>query len=162
VRRIVVAYGLTLLAVAAAVLIRWLLNPIMGDTLPLVTLYGAVAFAVWIGGWRPALVAVLLGYVACSYLFIGPPGTFVLDTSTLVGLTAYLITCSIIIGFGEAMRASQRPARLLASIVESSDDAIVSKTVDGIIQTWNASAERLFGYPAAEAIGRPITIIIPP
>ena len=60
------------------------------------------------------------------------------------------------------MRTSQRPARLLASIVESSDDAIVSKTVDGIIQTWNASAERLFGYPAAEAIGRHITIIIPP
>ena len=112
-----VTYGLTLVAVTAAVLLRWLLDPILGDSLPLVTLYGAVAFGVWIGGWRPALVAVLLGYLACSYLFIAPRGAFVLDMPTLVGLTAYLITCSIIIGFGEAMRTSQRPARLLASIV---------------------------------------------
>src|SRR5258708_5307520 len=50
----------------------------------------------------------------------------------------------------------------LASIVESSDDAIVSKTLDGIITTWNAGAERLYGYAATDALGRPIAIIIPP
>jgi PAS domain S-box-containing protein len=50
----------------------------------------------------------------------------------------------------------------LASIVASSDDAIVTKDLDGIIGTWNKNAERIFGYAADEAIGKPITIIVPP
>ena len=50
----------------------------------------------------------------------------------------------------------------LASIVSSSDDAIISKTFDGIVQTWNAGAERIFGYTADEMIGQSITLLIPP
>lgn len=53
------------------------------------------------------------------------------------------------------------PAAQLAAIVASSDDAIASKTLDGIVLTWNAGAERLFGYSAAEMIGKPMTTIIP-
>ena len=50
----------------------------------------------------------------------------------------------------------------LAAIVESSDDAIVGKDLNGIITDWNKSAERLFGYSAAEAVGRHISLIAPP
>ncbi|TGR65499.1 PAS domain S-box protein [bacterium M00.F.Ca.ET.194.01.1.1] len=53
-------------------------------------------------------------------------------------------------------------AERLAAIVTFSDDAIVSKDTQGIIQTWNKGAERLFGYAAADVIGKPITILIPP
>src|SRR5258706_10162136 len=49
----------------------------------------------------------------------------------------------------------------LGAIVECSDDAIVSKTLDGIVTTWNKGAERIFGYQAQEMIGKPINIIVP-
>lgn len=52
--------------------------------------------------------------------------------------------------------------RHMAAIVASSDDAIVSKTLDGIIRTWNKSAQNIFGYTAKEAIGKHITLLIPP
>ncbi|MGH8125608.1 MAG: PAS domain S-box protein, partial [Rhodanobacteraceae bacterium] len=57
---------------------------------------------------------------------------------------------------------AERVVTRLAEIIESSDDAIVSKNLDGIIQTWNAGAERMFGYTPEEAIGKPITILMPP
>ena len=61
-----------------------------------------------------------------------------------------------------ALRESREQFRWLASIVEFSDDAIVSKNLDGIITSWNKGAERLLGYLAEEAVGKPVTMLIPP
>ena len=60
-----------------------------------------------------------------------------------------------------ARLAEQQLRSLLASIVETSDDAIVSKNLDGVITSWNRGAERVFGYSAGEVVGQPITIVIP-
>ena len=61
-----------------------------------------------------------------------------------------------------AIRDAEEMRGRLAAIVASSDDAIISKTLDGIISTWNEGATRIFGYSPEEVIGKPITILIPP
>jgi PAS domain S-box-containing protein len=63
---------------------------------------------------------------------------------------------------GDAQAQAYKIRGNLAAIVESSDDAIISKTLDGIISTWNGGAELMFGYAAEEIIGKPVTMLFPP
>ena len=59
-------------------------------------------------------------------------------------------------------KLAEAATRRLAAVVESSDDAIITKTLDGTILSWNAGAEGIYGYSAAEVVGRPISLLVPP
>lgn len=84
----------------------------------------------------------------CAYAKYGEDG----QACTLLGVT---------IDVTEERKASEKQA-MLASIVSSSDDTILSKTLEGIITSWNAAAERMFGYTENEAVGKHISLLIPP
>lgn len=98
-------------------------------------------------------------------LFFGhpDPGRFREDHERLLaGIARYAAIAVDNARLYERARSGELANARLAAIIQSSDDAIVSKDLDGVVQTWNASAERMFGYSAQEMIGKPITLIVPP
>ncbi len=159
------AFALSAGALALAVVIRWALDPFLGDSVPLVTLAAAVAATVWAGGYRFAIPTAVAGYWICSYLFIQP--RYILTFGRLgdvVGLIAYLVTCGVIIAIGEASRAARRRTAegrdTLRATLASIGEAVITTNVAGRITYLNAAAEALLGWSAAEAVGQPLPVVL--
>jgi PAS domain S-box-containing protein len=155
------AYALALASLAAAVLLRYALDPWMGPSLPLVTIFGAVAAAVWFGGPIPAALVTILGYLACNVLFIDPRGDLTIsDLADAIGLIPYLFTCFLIIAFGESARRAERrvaeQGEVLGVTLRSIGDAVIATDIHGRITYLSAVAESLTGWTQAEALGRPL------
>jgi PAS domain S-box-containing protein len=164
VRGPIVTYTVSMVAMAAAVALRWLLDPFLGNSLPFVTLFGAVAGAVWLGGYRPAIVAGTIGYLACVYLFIPPRGRLLLsDPEQLVGLAAYFFTCLLIVAFGAVAKRAQARANerreVLQVALRSIGDGVVTTDLDGRVTFLNPVAEALTGWMVAEAVGQPLETV---
>lgn len=158
------SFGIPSVALIVAVMIRWLLNPVMSDTLPLVTLFGAVAIAVWSGGYRAAIVVTVLGYIACAYLFMGLQRASDLSTSrNVLGLIAYFLTCSIIVVFGEAMQRAKlrfaEQSERLGIMLRSIGDAVITTDLEGRVTSLNPVAEILTGWSNVQAVGQPLEIV---
>lgn len=153
------SYILGFVVLVAAVLLRWLLDPLMGNALPLVTLFGAVAAAVWLGGYRLAIPIAILGYLACHYLFIPPRGQIDFEGSAnVVGLIAYLFTCALIIFFGEAARIAHARAHQRLEVfrvtLRSIGDAVITTDTEGRITYINGIGEALTGWSHEDALGQ--------
>ncbi|HZN02512.1 MAG TPA: ATP-binding protein, partial [Candidatus Polarisedimenticolia bacterium] len=103
-------YGISIAAGGAAILLRFILDPWLGNQQPYSIVYAAVALAVWLGGYRPAGVAALVAFLPATWLFVEPRQVMGhVGPTAALGFFLYLATCGIVIAFGEAMRrASQR------------------------------------------------------
>jgi PAS domain S-box-containing protein len=158
-------YGLSLAALAAALVVRYLLTPWIGSTLPFITVFGAVAAAVWLGGYRPAVIIGILGYVACGYILpeAGWSNFGYAELGGTVGLLAYLFTCGLIIAFGEAARSAQKlettGREFLRVTLRSIGDGVITTDVDGRIASMNDVAASLSGWDEADAVGQPLDTV---
>jgi PAS domain S-box-containing protein len=104
-------YFIAIAAIAAAVGVRALLDPMLGRSGSTIALYGAIAVAVWAGGYRPGILAAVAGYLAVNYFFIEPRGSISLESAGDVGdLIVYIISAGVIVALGGAMHAARRRA----------------------------------------------------
>ncbi len=157
-----------------AIFLRWALNPVLQDSFPFITLYGAIAIAVWYGRWQPAAFASLLGYFAARYLFFSANATSFTVLTEITGLTAYALSSAIIIYFGERLHRandellelfesvntledkSAREKELLERTLASIGDAVIVTDSKGHILSINTQAERLLGWKNSEVVQKPL------
>ncbi|MGH7582486.1 MAG: PAS domain-containing protein, partial [Gemmatimonadales bacterium] len=152
------AYLLALAVTSVAVVLRQLADPWLGDNFPLVMTFGAVAIAVWFGGYRPAILSAAVGYLACDILFVEPRGAFAdRPVAMLIGIVAYIVSCGLIIAIGEGLRRTRKrltaDQATLAGVLASIDDnfAMVDRdwryvyVNDRMVEVARRSREDLIG-----------------
>jgi signal transduction histidine kinase/CheY-like chemotaxis protein len=169
-----VYFGAVALAVCA-VLMRYFLIPWLGSTVPFATLFGAVAIAVWMGGWGPGLFTAVLGYLL-TYTFIEEPsGTIAFGGGEdILALILYAVSCGLIIALGHNMRTAQQRSLRAEQRFRSSQEAAIQgysmlravrdfrgNVVDFIIEYMNPRGAELARRRAEELIGRRMTEVLP-
>ena len=151
------AYATVIAMIAVVTLIRLPLEPLLHGRAPYALYYIPILLAAWFGGVGPTVVAILASLVA-SWAFVVPRG----EPGYGPSVAAFLVVSAGMVLIARAARARQEEGEFLASVVASSDDAIITKNLDGVVLSWNSAAERLFGYSGAELVGRSVKTLIPP
>ena len=169
-------FGITIAGVALATLTRWAIGAYVLDRIPFTTYYPAIVVATLIGGFWAGVLSVLLSGLAAWFFFMPPAFEFSIDWSGGIALFTFIFVALLLVALVTALNSAIRLLRIeieqrrqgelashrLAAVVANSDDAIVAKDLNGIITDWNAGAQRLFGYTADEAIGKHVSMLIPP
>jgi len=121
-------YAVALLATLVALLVRLALNPLLGDYVPYVTLFPAIAFCAWYCGIGPSVLSVLVALIGAKYWFVPPVYSFrIVGTAQVVGILAFLVVSIVLVAMGEIRR--RREEALWAAQIEL-EDAVRQRTVD--------------------------------
>jgi two-component system CheB/CheR fusion protein len=177
-------YGVAVALAIGALALRDVMTPLWGVKFPLITFFPAVMISAWLGGLGPGVTTTLLCAASVAYRSLLSPKNFQTENwGDLVGLFVFVVIGLLMSMTTDTLhrirrrlvekvrqledekrtrRAGEEAQARTAAIVQSSDDAIIGKTLDSTITSWNAGAERMFGFTAEEVIGRSISIIIPP
>jgi signal transduction histidine kinase len=132
-------YGAALAAAAIGLMVRRALHPWLGDSLPYVTLFPAVAFSVWLCGFGPSLLAVFAGLVGARYWFLEPENALSIPgTPQVVGMAVYLLTCGVVVAIGEMVRRNNEMLRLAQSNLE---ETVTQRTAE--LEAANQSLDKL-------------------
>ena len=129
---------------------------------PFFTFYPAVTLIALLCGSGPTLLAIVLSSLVADLLLIPPAWHWSLTYEALASISVFAVSATLISLMIQKSRQGEAQRSLLAAIIRSSDVAVMSKTLQGMVTSWNPEAERLFGYSAAEAIGQPMAMIYPP
>lgn len=129
---------------------------------PFFTFYPAVVLAALVCGIGPAIMGIALSSIMIDILLFPPAWTVSLTSQVVASISVYVVSSVLICLMIQRSRRESKERLLLAAIVRTADVAIISKTLQGIITSWNPEAERLFGYSAAEAIGKSVLMLTPP
>ncbi|HUR47574.1 MAG TPA: PAS domain-containing protein [Candidatus Saccharimonadales bacterium] len=165
----VLRYVGALLAVALAVLLRRLLDPLLGDDLKFLTLFAAVAIGVWLAGWRAGVMAMVLGFMAVNVWIVPSQHAFQVRSSAFwAGAGGFFLSSGLIIWMGESMRRAIRLAKVsdakTRAVLESLSDGLHVIDSAGRITFFNAAARRKLaehGEDAESLLGRPFFEVFP-
>jgi signal transduction histidine kinase len=121
-------YAIALLATVAAILVRFALNPFLGEYVPYITLFPAVAFCAWNCGVGPAILSVVLALIGAQYWFIQPAHSLrIVGTAQLIGILAFLLVSGVLIAMGEARRRREEVLRAAQGELE---EAVQERTAE--------------------------------
>ncbi|HZH50216.1 MAG TPA: PAS domain S-box protein, partial [Nitrospira sp.] len=185
-RRAFKEYAFAVVLTLLALLSRFALDPMLGDHLPYVTFFMAVAVTTWYGGLGASLTAVALSGLAANWFFVSPRHSLmVADVMYQVGYATYFIVCLAIVAFGQAARRARRRAetvmdglrheihermqaeeqlasakRRTDAILESAGEAIFGLSTEGLSTFINPAGAEMFGYRIEDLLGKNVHEIL--
>ncbi|HEY3135010.1 MAG TPA: PAS domain S-box protein [Blastocatellia bacterium] len=163
----ILRYGSAVLAVAAATLLRSLLDPVLGAATPFPTYFVAALLIAWFAGLGPSLLSITAGGLLGWYLFMEPKNSFdIVNSADAVRLVLYFLLTGSLAFFIDAIHRARQRARKsslaldenrerLRTILSSIGDAVIATDVDGYVIFMSGVAETLTGWTEEEAAGKP-------